>query len=229
MYVGLPGTGKTLSMVEYLMRLQAEQPDIKVYSNFGYKYQTGEINTLDDLYLINDPAGVVFAVDEVQLSFQARQFGAFPSEMIFLLTQNRKFKKHFVCTAQLFEHVDKVFRDLTNLVVECKNWGSRMFFQKAYLSLDYRRQVSDPLDTKGFTTFTMWSYFFVATNEIYEAYDTYKVVESFKREREKSDVSLGNMLDKMRQLAPEARGATAPQPRSVPSPVKTNIQNVRFV
>lgn len=180
MYVGLPGTGKTVSMVEYLIRLRLAYPNIKIYTNFGFKYQDGEITTLDDFQKINDPNGVVFAVDEVQLSFQARQFGNFPSEMIFLLTQNRKFKKHFVCTAQLFEHVDKVFRDLTNTVVQCKNWGSRWFFQKAYTTLDYRVKYN-PDGEK--LPFALWKYSFIATDFIFNAYDTYKVVKQFEREQ----------------------------------------------
>lgn len=181
MYVGLPGTGKTVSMVEYLMRLRAAYPKIKIYTNFGFRHQNGEITNLDDFQKINDPEGVVFAVDEVQLSFQARQFGNFPSEMIFLLTQNRKFKKHFVCTAQLFEHVDKVFRDLTNTVVQCKNWGSRWFFQKAYTTLDYRVKINPDGEKQPFS---LWKYSFVASDDTFDAYDTYCVVKQFEREQD---------------------------------------------
>jgi len=167
-------------MVEYLLRLKFAYPKIKIYTNFGFQYEDGEISSLDDFWKINSDDGVVFAVDELQLSFQARKFNAFPSEMIFLLTQNRKFKKHFVCTAQLFEHVDKVFRDLTNTVVQCKNWGSRWFFQKAYTTLDYRVKIN--LDGEK-QPFVLWNYSFVANDFIFDSYDTYKIVAQFERER----------------------------------------------
>lgn len=180
MYVGLPGTGKTISMVEYLVRLRIDFPKIKIYTNFGFEYENGEIISLDDFSKINSPDGVVFAVDEVQLSFQSRKFNSFPSEMIFLLTQNRKFKKHFVCTAQSFDHVDKIFRDLTNVVVQCKNWGSRWFFQKAYTTLDYKTKYNPDSEKLPFVS---WRHSFIATNFIFESYDTYKIVASFERER----------------------------------------------
>lgn len=194
MYVGLPGTGKTVSMVEYLLTLRATYPGIKIYTNFGFQYQDGDIVSLDDFQRYNDPNGVVFAVDELQLSFQARQFNKFPSEMIFLLTQNRKFKKHFVCTAQLFEHVDKVFRDLTNVVIQCKNWGARWFFQKAYTTLDYRVKINPDGEKQPFI---LWCYSFIANDFIFNAYDTYKIVAAFTAERAKDrqdQVELGTLV-----------------------------------
>jgi len=139
MFVGLPGSGKTISMVEYLIRAKLKYPGIKIYTNFGFKYQDGEIRDIAQLKDINDENGVIFAVDEIQLSFQSRQYNSFPPEMIFLLTQNRKFKKHFVCTAQLFEHVDKVFRDLCNVVIDCRGYFGRAFFQRGYIPLDYEK------------------------------------------------------------------------------------------
>lgn len=224
MYVGLPGTGKTLSMVEYLNSLKRANPKIQIYSNFGYTYETAPIESLDDLYSYNSEDGIVFAVDEVQLSFQARKYEGFPSEMIFLLTQNRKFKKHFVCTAQLFEHVDKIFRDLTNIVVECRNFGSRLFFQRAFLSLDYRRTVNDLLSTKETAGFIMWSYFFVATDDIYNAYDTYKVVKSFNKEK-KDDKK--NYFDEMRVAHDISRfGGVESSTEGEPPAV---VKNLRFV
>jgi len=191
MYVGLPGTGKTVSMVEYLIKLRANFPDIKIFTNFGFKYEDGEINSLDDFSKINNPGGVVFAVDEVQLSFQSRKFNTFPAEMIFLLTQNRKFKKHFVCTAQLFEHVDKIFRDLTNEVVQCRNLGKRWFFQKAYITLDYKSKYNPDSDNLPFVS---WRYSFVANSFIFDAFDTFKIVESFEREREEDKADAVTLL-----------------------------------
>lgn len=192
MYVGLPGTGKTVSMVEYLIKLRANFPDIKIYTNFGFKYEDGEINSLDDFSKINHSGGVVFAVDEVQLSFQSRKFNTFPAEMIFLLTQNRKFKKHFVCTAQLFEHVDKIFRDLTNEVVQCRNLGKRWFFQKAYITLDYKSKYNPDSDKLPFVS---WRYSFVANSFIFNAFDTFKIVESFQKEKAQDRAEAVSLLE----------------------------------
>jgi len=181
MYVGLQGKGKTLSMVHYLEELRAKYPGIQIYTNFGYKYQTGEIKNLDDFLTLESEKGIVFAVDEVQLTFQARQYSKFPPEMIFVLTQNRKFRKHFVCTAQLFEHVDKVFRDLTNEIVDCSNITGRWFFNRCYHQMDYRRFI-DPLDVSDKVPMTMWRKTFFATDRLYEMYNTSFVVKAFQNE-----------------------------------------------
>ncbi len=209
MYVGLPGTGKTISMVEYLLRLRFRYPKIKIYTNFGFEYQDGEIMDIHDFADINDENGVVFAVDELQLSFQARQFGTFPSEMIFVLTQNRKFKKHFVCTAQLFEHVEKTFRDLTNEVVQCKNWGSRWFFQKAYTTLDYKTKY-DPESQK--LPFVSWRYSFIATDTIRECYDSYRVVSGFKRDMKRDKDEIVYAPRKAREDSTTGQGAVPQAP-----------------
>lgn len=232
MYVGLPGTGKTVSMVEYLMRLRFMYPKIKIYTNFGFKYQDGEITSIDDFAVINSEDGVVFAVDELQLSFQSRKFNSFPSEMIFLLTQNRKFKKHFVCTAQLFEHVDKIFRDLTNTVVQCKNWGSRWFFQKAYTTLDYRVKIN-PEGEK--VPFSLWKYSFIATDFLFYSYDTYKIVDSFNRERKADEVKASDILKNALQGQSKGEMTTTAKPVRSRAPETTkglhenNIKTIRFL
>lgn len=182
MYVGMPGEGKTLSMVEYLVRLKQKNPNIKIYTNFGFKLETGPIENLEAFKDLYDDNGVVFAVDEIQLSFAARKYQSFPTELIYVLTQNRKFKKHFVCTAQLFEHVDKVFRDLTNHVIDCRNFlhVDRWFFQKAYLGYDYKR-FFDP--TRANAPVVMWRYSFIATRGLRALYDTMFVVASFMKDK----------------------------------------------
>ena len=48
-YVGRPGFGKTVSMVEKLTRLKIQYPKSKIYTNFGYKYQDGFVRSQDDL------------------------------------------------------------------------------------------------------------------------------------------------------------------------------------
>jgi len=184
------------------LRLRASFPKIKIYTNFGFTFQDGEIESLDDFSKYEDDNGVVFAVDELQLSFQARQFNKFPSEMIFLLTQNRKFKKHFVCTAQLFEHVDKVFRDLTNTIIQCNNWGSRWFFQRAYTTLDYRVKINPEGEKQPFI---LWRYSFIANDFIYNAYDTYRIVKAFEVEkgRDRADMRLQNVRSDVSPVLPK--------------------------
>lgn len=203
MYVGLPGSGKTVSMVDYLLRCKETYPGIKIYSNFGFKYQDGEIKDIKDFLHYQNEKGIIFAVDEVQLSFQSRQYNAFPPEMIFLLTQNRKFRKHFVCTAQIYEHVDKVFRDLTNHVIDCHGYFNRVFFQKTWAGIDYKRTaLISILETNTKPSKHLFKSSFYATQEIFDSYDTYKVVDAFVRQEDGKNDSPGNWRNRQQDPIP---------------------------
>lgn len=49
LFCGLGGSGKTLSMVEYLERMYLKYPKIKIYTNFRYKHASGQINSWEDI------------------------------------------------------------------------------------------------------------------------------------------------------------------------------------
>lgn len=48
-FCGLGGSGKTLSIVNYLLKIQKKYPNVKVFTNFAYKGRTGDINSWRDL------------------------------------------------------------------------------------------------------------------------------------------------------------------------------------
>lgn len=48
-FCGLGGSGKTLSIVNYLLKIQKKYPNVKIYTNFNYKYSDGEITSWRDL------------------------------------------------------------------------------------------------------------------------------------------------------------------------------------
>lgn len=48
-FCGLGGSGKTLSIVRYLLNIQKKYPNVKVLTNFNYKYRDGDIKTWHDL------------------------------------------------------------------------------------------------------------------------------------------------------------------------------------
>lgn len=49
LYCGLGGSGKTLSMVEYLERVRIRYPKLKIYTNFNYINAHGQINGWEDI------------------------------------------------------------------------------------------------------------------------------------------------------------------------------------
>ena len=48
LYCGLGGSGKTLSMVEYLTRMKKRYPRVKIFTNFNFKYADGRIESCPD-------------------------------------------------------------------------------------------------------------------------------------------------------------------------------------
>lgn len=48
-FCGLGGSGKTLSIVNYLLKVQKKFPNVKVLTNFNYKYSNGSIDSWRDL------------------------------------------------------------------------------------------------------------------------------------------------------------------------------------
>lgn len=178
MYVGLPGSGKTISVVEYLNKIKKKfGDDVNIYTNFRYKNETAPIRTWRDL--INYPGPAVFVLDEVQLTFNSRSWKDFPPEMVTLLTQNRKMRKQILTTSQAFERVDKVFRELVNYVIECRSIGGRWVFQKWFEKEDF--VLGNENDNVRHRRRAK-RYNFIATDDIYNSYDTFLRLDDLKKQ-----------------------------------------------
>jgi len=173
LYIGIPGQGKTISMTEHIFRLKKQFPKAKVFTNYGLNIQDGEITSVWDLIeLDNGSDGIIFGFDEVQNTFSSRFWQNFPPEMIALLTQNRKKAKMFLCTTQHFQSIEVNFRRICNYVIECRNFAGRWFFQRAFLVESYKES-----DTETKLRRRAWRYSFVADNDLFNSFDTYKVID----------------------------------------------------
>lgn len=181
LYCGLYGQGKTLSMIAHVKRAkQLYGNDLKVYSNIPSTYADDLVYSIDDI--VNCPGDSIVKIDELTNTFQARDYKNFPPEVVPLLTMQRKFAKQIVCTAQLFEHVDKFFRDLTLYVVQCNNimpsiFNDRLFRNYFFTGALYERcKDFDKLDDAH--EFTRY---FVATDKMRNAYNTLEIVKSLTK------------------------------------------------
>jgi len=180
-YFGLPGKGKTMGLVYQLKYLRKRYGDkIYIMTNFNYLDQDFEFKSWKDLLKEYDRP-LVCAWDEVQNEFNSRDFKNFPVELLTLLTQNRKGNgKQILYTAQRWNRVDKVFRELTHYCIECntifKRWTRlRYYFWEDYESkqstpqVELRRRIR-PIKTIGF----------IQDDDIRDSYDSFKMLESAK-------------------------------------------------
>ena len=119
-FEGRQGSGKTMSMVEFIMRMQEEYPLAKTATNFGLISQNKELK--DWKMLIdykNDKQGVIVGMDELQNWFSSNDSKNFPPEMLGIITQNRKNRRIILGTSQNFYLLAKAIRSQATEVRRC--------------------------------------------------------------------------------------------------------------
>ncbi|MCM1334594.1 MAG: hypothetical protein NC084_00050 [Bacteroides sp.] len=91
LFVGEQGSGKTVSVVEFLHRIKGRFPACRIATNFDYIGQDDAITSWRDLIFNNNGIyGQADVIDEVQNWFSSNQSKDFPPEMIQEITQQRK-------------------------------------------------------------------------------------------------------------------------------------------
>lgn len=180
-FVGLPGQGKTLSMVAHINRALEKHPDLVVATNFNYKYQAFAINHWMDIISIVLDANkqhrpCLIAIDEVQNSFDASEWKNFPMPLYALLSFNRKLNAQFLFSAQIYERIPSKIRQLANYTVICKNvWKADRYFINYYFEKNNYEKTFDGKRKKA-----EFIREFIADDELYSLYNTYEQIKNIK-------------------------------------------------
>lgn len=180
-YFGLPGKGKTMALVWQLEEYRKKYKDqIYITTNFNYKNQDFPFTHWEELLKTYDKPLVV-AWDEVQNEFNSRAFKTFPVSLLTLLTQNRKGNGiQILYTAQRFNRVDKVFRELSHYAIDCNTIFGRLTRLRKYHWMDYEQlntttQVEFKMKIKPTRVLS-----FIQTDDLRDKYDSYKMLETAK-------------------------------------------------
>jgi len=187
-FVANPGEGKTLSMVKHIEDKLKQDPKIKIYTNFNYKGETGQIKCWQDIVRADENS--IIAIDEAHLTFESTDFKNFPPEILAQLSLNRKLRKQFICSTQRYERLNKNFRDLANYVVLCKNHFKldRWFTQYYFPKINYEAQF----DGKRAKAEYVRPY--IATDKLYSKYNTLQLVERLTEEVDMVEVKENKLL-----------------------------------
>lgn len=180
-FFGLPGKGKTMALVWQLEEYRKKYGDkIYIMTNFNYKNQDLVFTSWKDLLKTYDKP-LVCAWDEVQNEFNSRDFKTFPVPLLTLLTQNRKGNGvQILYTAQRFNRVDKIFRELSHWAVECSTFAGRLTSLKYYHWMDYEQlNQAVGVDLKMSIKPTKRTSF-IQTDELRNCYDSYAMLETAK-------------------------------------------------
>ena len=170
-YTGLFGTGKTLSATKYVIAT-AKRYNLNVISNIslqGIEY-TPLINYQQ---ILDAPAYTIIFIDEISTLWNSREYKSFPVEVLFRLLQNRKSHIQFIATAQRFEHIDKLLRDVASYVVVCRKlWR---FTVNTYYDAYMYERVNGQFLKPAFEKMAF------ITDLDYAAYDTNEIINNVKK------------------------------------------------
>ena len=175
MFCGEQGCGKTIAAVEMMLRYQKMYPKAKMITNFGVTTEDDELTKWQQLLdYTNDKRGVIVGIDEIQNWFMSGK-NQLPEGMLEVATQNRKNRRVICCTAQVFTRVNKGLREQVTNVYEPHTYlGCFTVVVKKKYKFDSAGNVTES-KVKGM-------YSFVHTEELRQAYDTYKVIHTLAQE-----------------------------------------------
>ncbi len=171
-FTGRQGNGKTIALVNEIMKMQKQYPQAKVITNLAYAAEDDQMDHWRKLTDYNNGKhGVVCGLDETQNWFSSAQSKNFPPEMLAVVTQNRKNHRIILGTAQNFYLLSKAIRTQCTEIRSCVTlFGCLTIVKRSEPELDFEGNVQN-LKSKGY-------YFFVHDKELRESYDTYKVIEN---------------------------------------------------
>lgn len=175
MFCGEQGCGKTIAAVEMMLKLQKMYPNSKMITNFGVTTEDDALLEWQQLLTYNNGhQGVIVGIDEIQNWFMSG-LNKLPEGMLEVATQNRKNNRILCCTAQVFTRVNKGLREQVSMVYNPHTFlGCFTVVVKRKPYFDSEGNVTE-MKYRGM-------YCFTHSDELRNAYDTYKVIHTLARE-----------------------------------------------
>lgn len=181
-FCGPQGSGKTLSAVQYCLRVLRQYPHCKFVSNVKIEglptdLDFVEYDGLDSLFNIsNGYNGVLYLIDEIHLEFNSLESKNMSIEEMTEFAQQRKQRKHIVGTSQVFMRLAKPLREQIKNVVLCENFfGLVQHNQLIDGTTATEENGKLKCEVKG-------NFWWFHSPELYGCYDTYAKMKRYKKE-----------------------------------------------
>ena len=171
LFAGEQGSGKSIAVAWMILKLKAMYPACQIGTNIDFKDQNFKVESPEDFIMRNNgELGMIIFLDEIQNWFSSMESKNFPVEALEDITQQRKQRKIFIGTSQVFTRVAKPIREQTTLLYKPFTIAGCLTFVRIYKAkLDeagtVKKEKLRKLD------------FFVHTDELRNAYNTYERVE----------------------------------------------------
>lgn len=192
---GPQGSGKTLTVVNYVQQLVNFYPKSLLVTNLDIKgipgdYKVIKYSNLNDLIkyfdiVTNGEYGVIYLVDEIQVLFNALLKRGMSIEVLETISQQRKQRKHIVGTAQVFMKIDKVFREQMRFVISCKKLCGVLQYNTIFNGSEIREE-SGKVHVDEIKARRLWFH----SPKMYENYDTSAVISAYREEFKNSTMSV---------------------------------------
>jgi len=180
-YCGRQGTGKTISLVNYLNRMRDKHPNCLIVTNFAYKHADHVMDDWRDLMFIrNGTDGVIFAIDEIHSEYSSASWKDFPEALLSEISQQRKQRVKIVASSQCFSRVAKPIREQAFSVVQCSTVFRRLTFNREYDAYEYRRCEDNPVRLKK-SCKSIAKSSFVQSDYLRGCYDTYEKIKRMQK------------------------------------------------
>lgn len=180
-FCGSQGKGKTLSAVQYCLRILEAYPKCKFYTNVAienvpHPERVFEYDGLDCMKDENGEYGILYLIDEIHLEWNSLESKNISIEEMTEFAQQRKQRKHIVGTSQVFTRIAKPLREQMKYIVSCKNFFSLIQFNTLI-------DGDTIVETNGEFKFdTIGHFLWFHTKELYTCYDTYAKMKRYKKE-----------------------------------------------
>lgn len=171
LFAGEQGSGKSIASIEFLLRMKKQYPNCRIRSNINVSFQDGQLTGWEDIVFDNNGVyGDIAYIDEIQNWFNSNDSKSFPPDMIQEICQLRKQVKVIVGTSQVFARVAKPIREQVRVLYKPMTVLGCLTIVRAYKPLVKQDGTIDKLRR-------IKTYFFVHTDELRCAYDTYEKVQ----------------------------------------------------
>ena len=183
LFCGRVGTGKTISMVRRAELIKKRYPHVKIMANFHTDIADGFITCWEDvLYSENIDEktgvnnGILFLFDEIHLTFDSQSWKDAPVNLLEYVSLQRHYHKCIFGSSQVWSRVNKVLREQTDWVVECKTYfGKRLVRNTTFSQEEYN--VNGELKDSGFRHRHHKSNFcYYASDRLRSLYNTDEIV-----------------------------------------------------
>jgi hypothetical protein len=162
-FTGMPGSGKTYWVVK--LALDRLKRGDTVYANFKIDHpNVKRFHKLQELFEVRK--GVII-VDEINLVCPSRWWNKFPPELAYFWSQTRKFGLDIYWTAQHYDRVDKIVKEITNFIWWIRPFPFKIRRAKRYIPEQISKEKRQCFKTK----------YFKINKTIYDKFDTYEAID----------------------------------------------------